>query len=276
MQVIDNILYYIQQHFDQALSLEVLARQAHYSPYHFHRLFKQHTGEAPKQYLLRLRLEKATKELLFYPKKSVYAIAIDCGFSSPSVFARAFRARYQLTAEQYRQQAQQAIRERTELISPGVQQYPVTITRMEQVKVACEITYLSQEEGIIPLFRKLQQWAAARGLVSARPEYYGVFLDTPHTTSWQQCRYLAGIRIEQPFSGKDMHTLGGMTIARIPVMGGFEVSVDYALYVKQRWMAESGYEMVQGSPGFEHFTAIDVNKPYSEHFRTICIGVQPE
>ena len=53
MEVIDNILYYIQQHFDRQLSLEVLAREAHYSPYHFHRLFKQHIGEAPKQYLLR-------------------------------------------------------------------------------------------------------------------------------------------------------------------------------------------------------------------------------
>lgn len=29
MEVIDNILYYIQQHFDRQLSLEVLAREAH-------------------------------------------------------------------------------------------------------------------------------------------------------------------------------------------------------------------------------------------------------
>jgi len=124
MQVIDNILYYIQQHFDRELSLEVLAREAHYSPYHFHRLFKQQVGEAPKQYLLRLRLEKATKELLFYPEKSVYAIAMDCGFSSQPVFSRAFKARYRLSAEQYREQALQAIRERTDAITPDVQQYP--------------------------------------------------------------------------------------------------------------------------------------------------------
>ncbi|HEY0610949.1 MAG TPA: AraC family transcriptional regulator [Chitinophaga sp.] len=276
MEVIDNILYYIQQHFDRQLSLEVLAREAHYSPYHFHRLFKQQVGEAPKQYLLRLRLEKATKELLFYPQKSVYAIAMDGGFSSQSVFARAFKAKYGLTAEQYREQALQAIRERTAAIAPDVQQYPVTTTRTERINMACEITYLSEEAGIIPVFRKLHQWAAARELLDRHPEYYGVFLDTPHTTSWQQCRYLAGIRIHQPFTGKDSYTLGGATIARIPVMGSFEVTMDYALYVKQHWLPDSGYEMIQGTPGFECFTEIDFSKPYSRHYRTICIGIQPK
>lgn len=276
MQVIDNILYYIQQHFDRELSLEVLAREAHYSPYHFHRLFKQQVGEAPGQYLLRLRLEKATKELLFYPGKSVYAIAMDCGFSSQPVFSRAFKARYRLSAEQYREQALRAIRERTDAITPDVQQYPVTTARMERVSIACEITYLSAEADILPLFKKLHQWAAARELLGARPEYYGVFLDTPHTTAWDKCRYLAGIRIQQPFSGKASYSLGGATIARIPVMGGFDVTMDYALYVKQRWLPDSGYEMIQGTPGFEYFSEIDFNKPYSRHYRTICIGIQPK
>ena len=112
MEAIDAILYYIQQHFDENLSLQALAEQAHYSPYHFHRLFKQQVGEPPKQYLLRLRLEKAMKDLIFYPGKSIYAIAVDCGFSSQSVFARAFKGKYQLTAEQYREQALAVIRKK--------------------------------------------------------------------------------------------------------------------------------------------------------------------
>ncbi|GAA0538359.1 AraC family transcriptional regulator [Chitinophaga japonensis] len=275
MEVIDNILYYIHQHFDEDLSLQALSQQAHYSPYHFHRLFKQHTGEAPRQYLLRLRLEKATKELLFYPGKSIYAIAIDCGFSSQSVFARAFRAKYGITAEQYRQQALQAIREKTDAFTPDVQQYPVTTTRMERIHMACEITYLAQEAGIVATFRKLYQWALVRELISGRPEFYGVYLDTPHTTAPEQCRYLAGIRLDRPFAGRESYALGGMTIAQIPVMGGFEVATAYALYVKQRWLHENGYEMIQGVPGFERFTDMDFNKPYSLHYRTICIGIQP-
>lgn len=65
MEPINKILHYIQQHFNEPLNLNSLAAQANYSPFHFHRLFKQQVGEAPKQYILRLRLERAAKDLFF-------------------------------------------------------------------------------------------------------------------------------------------------------------------------------------------------------------------
>src|SRR6516225_6095987 len=102
--MIDRVLHYIQANWNQDLPLSKLAEEAHYSPYHFSRLFKDQVGEAPKQYILRLRLEKACKELIFYHEKSIYAIAFDCGFSSQAVFARAFKQRYGLSAEQYRKE----------------------------------------------------------------------------------------------------------------------------------------------------------------------------
>lgn len=275
MEVIDNILHYIQQHFDQDLSLHNLAAQAHYSPYHFHRLFRERVGEAPKQYLLRLRLEKSCKELIFYPYKSVYAIAIDCGFSSQSVFARAFKNKYQLTAEQYREQALSAIREKTAAISLEVQQYPISITRSERLHLACELTFL-QEEHIMQAFKNLYRWAAAHELLDQHPEFYGVFLDTPFTTALAQCRYLAGIRLHRPFTGRESYTTGPMTIAQIPVMGELEIAMDYTLYVKHRWLPESGYRLIQGNPGYEHITNMDLSKPYSQHTRIICMGLQPE
>ncbi|XZF16136.1 helix-turn-helix domain-containing protein [Chitinophagaceae bacterium MMS25-I14] len=274
--MIDNILHYIQRHFAENLSLENLAAEANYSPYHFHRLFRQHTGEPPKQYLIRLRLEKATKELLFYPKKSVYAIAMDCGFSSQSVFARAFRSRYNITAEQYRTQAIKAIKERTEAITEDVMQYPVTVARLEKFHIACELLFLNNTAAIIDTFRRLHSYAAAHDLLRGTPEYYGVFLDSPFTTSLDKCRYLTGIRIRQEIKEKECRQLGGITVAQIPVLGNYEILTDYAVYVKQRWVPDSGYEIIQGVPGFERFTEMDFNKPYEEHYRTICVGIQPK
>lgn len=276
MEVIDNILLYIQQHFDEDLSLNTLASQAHYSPYHFHRLFRQQVGEAPKQYLSRLRLEKAIKELVFYPDKAIYAIAIDCGFSSQSVFARAFKGKYLLTAEQYRTQALETIRQKTSDMQPDVQQYPVSVTRMERIQVATQLTLLQPEDDIINVFRKLQQWATARELLDAQPEYYGIFIDSPFATPLSKCRYLAGIRIRHAAEGRECSQLGGITVAQIPVQGSFDVLSDYALYVKKRWMNDNGYEIIPGIPGFERFAAIDFNKPYAQHYRTICIGIQPK
>ncbi len=244
-------------------------------PITFTAFFRQQVGEAPKQYVLRLRLEKGRKELLFYPVKTIYAIALDCGFTSQSGFARAFKEKYGLTAEQYRRQALQAIRERAEGITVDVQQYPISVARTEKLTLACEMTRMD-DGAIMQTFHQLHQWAAAHGCLSGVPEYYGVFLDTPHTTAPAQCRYLAGIRIQGSFSGRECYTIKGMTIARIPVMGGFDVIMDYALFVKQRWMLDSGYSLVQGVPGYEHFSAIDFNIPYQQHYRTICVGIQPK
>ncbi|MDP4148664.1 MAG: AraC family transcriptional regulator [Bacteroidota bacterium] len=276
MEVIDNILHYIQSHFDQDLPLETLAEQAHYSPYHFHRLFKQQVGEAPKQYLLRLRLERALKELIFYPQKSVYAIAVDSGFNSQSAFARAFKNKYGIPAEQYRERAVKTIRERTDTITPDVQQFPISVSRLERFYIASELTFLTQEEEIMRKFKELHTWASVRELTGKEPEFYGVFIDSPLSTPLPKCRYLAGIRIRESVSGKGCQTLGGFTVAQIPVMGNSEVSTSYALYVKQRWMNDSGYEIIQGISGFERFVQMDYSRSYSQQHRTIYIGIQPK
>lgn len=275
VEAIKHILHYIQKHFTEDLSLEKLAAEAHYSPYHFHRLFKEHVGEAPLQYLIRLRLEQSTKELLFYPNKSVYAIAIDCGFSSQSVFARSFKLKYNISAVEYRKQALQIIQDRTNEFAPDVQQDPVSITRLQPLTIAGEIVLLDDEEGIIKTFHQLCNWASANELVSRQPEYYGVFLDSPFSTPLDKCRYMAGIRVNKPVKDKVCSNLGGMTIAQIPVLGNYKVLTDYALYVKKKWAKDSGYQIIQGIPGFEQFTEIDPHKPYAQHYRTICIGIQP-
>jgi AraC family transcriptional regulator len=266
MEGIAQILHYIQDHHESPeLSLETLAARAHYSPFHFHRLFKQEVGESPGQYLQRLRLEKAMKDLIFYPDKAIRSVALDSGFSSPSVFSRAFRKRYSMTPAAYRTAGSQVIRERAEAIDPDVQQFPVTVRRFGAVNLACEMTMLADEAAIMKTFRRLQ---ARHGAT----EYFGIFIDSPFTTALDKCRYLAGVRV----TAAGDHRIGAMTIASIPVLGSYEVLTDYALYVKQRWLRESGYALLYDTPGFEHFTSLDFDRPYSAHYRTICIGVRPE
>ena len=50
---------YVQRHLDGDLSLDRLARVAHFSPFHFHRIFKAVVGEGVYEYVRRLRLEAA-------------------------------------------------------------------------------------------------------------------------------------------------------------------------------------------------------------------------
>ena len=54
---------FIQEHLDEELPLDRLARVAHFSPYHFHRIFRGLVGEAVNEYVRRLRLESAALAL---------------------------------------------------------------------------------------------------------------------------------------------------------------------------------------------------------------------
>lgn len=55
---IQDIFNFIHTNIDDKLTLEELAKISSYSPFHFHRKFKQFIGETPNDYILRTRLEK--------------------------------------------------------------------------------------------------------------------------------------------------------------------------------------------------------------------------
>lgn len=56
---------------------------------HFNRAFRNTTGQSPRQWLIRYRIQKA-KRLLLETSNSLIAIAFECGFSDQSHFTRMF------------------------------------------------------------------------------------------------------------------------------------------------------------------------------------------
>lgn len=86
------------------VSLDALAARAGWSPFHFHRAFRKIVGETPKQYILRLRLERAAARLATR-SEPIVRIAADAGFASHEVFTRAFRRQFGVTPSAYRRDA---------------------------------------------------------------------------------------------------------------------------------------------------------------------------
>jgi AraC-like DNA-binding protein len=76
--------------FAEPLSIDDLAKTARMSRFHFSRLFRDETGQAPYQYLLRIRLASAS-ELLRGGHHSVTEAALAAGFSDLSRFASMFK-----------------------------------------------------------------------------------------------------------------------------------------------------------------------------------------
>ena len=92
---------YIHAHLDQNLTLTELAAIANLSTHYFASLFKQSTGFAPHQYVVKCRLEKA-KQLLRQTNLPIIEIAQEVGFQNQSHFTRVFGKYWKTTPKAYR------------------------------------------------------------------------------------------------------------------------------------------------------------------------------
>ncbi|NYT67041.1 bifunctional DNA-binding transcriptional regulator/O6-methylguanine-DNA methyltransferase Ada [Pusillimonas noertemannii] len=82
-------------------TLEMLARQAGLSPFHFHRVFKAQTGLTPKAYAAAHRGRKL-REQLARPDASVTRALFDAGFNSSSRFYEASESLLGMRPGEYR------------------------------------------------------------------------------------------------------------------------------------------------------------------------------
>ncbi len=99
--VLRHLLAFIEAHLDQPLTLAQLSQQASLSEFHFARMFRHSLGEAPHQYVMRRRMQRA-KEMLADNSLSLTAIAFSCGFHSPSHFSNRFRQIHGVSPSVYR------------------------------------------------------------------------------------------------------------------------------------------------------------------------------
>lgn len=86
---------------DEPANGEVLSREAHYSRFHFQRMFRDVTGETPGNCQRRVRLERAAHQLL-QTDRSVTEIAFESGFASLEGFSRSFRKLAGVSPYQFR------------------------------------------------------------------------------------------------------------------------------------------------------------------------------
>ncbi|NOT46755.1 MAG: helix-turn-helix transcriptional regulator [Acidobacteria bacterium] len=99
------VIDYIQENLAEELRLDTLAEVAGLSRYRFSHNFKQATGFAPHQFIVRERLERA-KRMLRETDLTVLAISFAVGFSSPSRFTYIFRQQIGMTPSEYRAELQ--------------------------------------------------------------------------------------------------------------------------------------------------------------------------
>jgi len=93
---------FIDAHFNKAINLDAIADEAHFSKYHFIRIFKKTYRQTPHQYLINVRVEQAKK--LLQTNIPVADACYTCGFESISSFTTLFKKMTNRTPAEYRQQ----------------------------------------------------------------------------------------------------------------------------------------------------------------------------
>ena len=94
-----NVLGYINEHYNENLSLDDLANRFFISKYHLSREFQRLVGTSVHRYIVQKRLVMA-KQMLSAGKPST-EVYQSCGFGDYSNFYRAFKTEYQISPKEY-------------------------------------------------------------------------------------------------------------------------------------------------------------------------------
>jgi AraC family transcriptional regulator len=313
-QRVNRVIDYIEANISKDLSLTELAEVAHFSPFHFHRIFRAMVGETLNDFIQRIRVEKAATKLVLNPKKSVTEIALECGFSGSSAFARSFRETYGTSASSWRSQGHlryskngktdskdsqslDNIRQDFDVSLHYTQDTTSQIWRIKmknkEIQTSVEVKdmpelnvayirhigpYKGDQELFGRLFNKLMAWAGPRSLLRfPETKVMTIYYDNPDITDESRLRTDACITVPE-----DTQVDGEIGKAKIPAgkyaVAHFEITPDQYQdawnAVYGGWLPESGYQPEDG-PCYELYLNDPKEHPEGKHVVDICLPVKP-
>jgi AraC family transcriptional regulator len=257
-------LVHIQANLDHDLSLDLLADRVELSKYHFQRIFREATGETPKSYVERLRLEWAALQLRIR-RVSVLDVALECGYRNHETFSRAFRARFAVSPRDYRNgwfRGQQGVRrtrfERAPAVATGTALSPTRIVRFARLMVGFIRHLGPYEEVSADHFTRLLAWSRRRG--DGPPLLLGIARDAPGITPANKIRFDCCVQVPAAFD-----TDGDIACQRTPA-GEYAVT-DYV----GSWDMGPAYAAIFGRLGNTPALEI-IGLPAIEIYRTTRAG----
>jgi PAS domain S-box-containing protein len=98
---IAKVVQRIQSHFDEPLRVAELAAQAGFSAYQFEQRVRKIFNLTAGQFIQKVRMENAVRQLR-ETDAAIATIALECGYSDQSAFARQFRQATGMSPAEYR------------------------------------------------------------------------------------------------------------------------------------------------------------------------------
>jgi AraC family transcriptional regulator len=308
---INRVIDHIEANIDRDMPLSELADVAHFSPFHFHRIFRAMVGETLNVFIQRVRLEKAAAKLVANPRRSITGIAMESGFSSPSVFARSFKEAFGMSASAWRSggwrcgkggkaeskenQASGKIRQDFDIYPSYIDNKQLWRVEMKDGKLKAKVEvrempemtvayirhigpYKGDQELFGSLFNRLMAWAGPRGLLRfPETKIMSVYYDDPEVTDESRLRVDACITVPANTKvdgeiGKTVIPAGKYAIAHFEInLNQYQDAWDA---VFRGWLPGSGYQPADG-PCYELCYNSPEEYPEGKEVVDICVPVKP-
>jgi AraC family transcriptional regulator len=293
---INKAIYYIDTHLDQKLLLQDIAEKAHFSPYHFHRLFSVVMKETPNEYIVRKRIEKAASFFLNKKNISVTEASERTGFSSISSFSRAFKKFYGLAPQEFKEQGPEKFSKIRKIESKNGQtevtfeQYIRSIQQSlnwiqmnatTEIKTVgdFELAYVShvgKMDNIGHAFDTLIRWAAPKGLMGQENlRMVTIYHDSPKITDPNHLRMSACMILNENVKVEGEIGLRILETTKC-IVSRFEIApfeFQQAWESNFVWMTENGYKKADKDP-FEIYYNNYLDHPQRKFIVDLCIPIQ--
>lgn len=234
---------------DDLPGLAELAATAHFSRFHFHRIWRALTGETVGATVARLRMARAL-HLLAEPGAAITAIALAAGYETPEAFARAFREITDASPSELRGDAGRLALARDRLDGRRAAARAPAALRVDVVSVEpFEVVALRNRgafDGLDQAYARLFAWAGEAGLVESIVGLHGVPHGDHRDLPPEQYEFDCGIRLAVPAdppAPARVLRIGGGDYARARHLGAYrdlEALVDAVL---AEWLPESGHAL---------------------------------
>jgi len=298
-QAILSTLIHIQTHLEGDLNLDVLAGRVGFSAYHFHRIFREILGEPVKEYVRRLRVERAAYRLKI-SEETILQIALDAGFKTHESFTRAFRRQFGITPNEFRRNFLQASHARKKQIQPrymtefyakdGSGLLPNHSTsskvRLEHVRplivafvrhVGPYDTLLDKGSPMSPLWEELFEWGNANQLINADSLLIGIPQDDPSITPPEKQRFDVCVQIPEfrnPSGHIGCQTISPGTFGVGRHYGSFDNLADTYMHVYDS-LVTAGKCRLRPQTSFELYSYSLVKGDLRIHFTDVYLPVEP-
>lgn len=261
-------LVYIQRHLDEELELENLASVAAFSRFHFHRVFRGLVGESVKEYVRRLRLERAAQALK-HTDTTVTDIALAAGFDTHESFTRAFGIMFGVPPSGYRAAHKPAPESASGSHLDDVSGYhppdygeplPVEVKELPPVKILF-LRHVGPYSQVGATWGRLMSWAGMRGLLGPQMRTIGIVHDDPDVTPPDKVRYDAAVVVNRPVEPQGEFGVTEIPGGRYAVFthrGSYETLGQTYQRFFGAWLPKSGFELGD-SESFEEYLNSPMN-----------------